>query len=173
MLTISESKQERFNMIRRGALSSRFDKIHFYMQSWPIFVYRKLETSYIVSSCFLYTQLFNKRLPRKHSRSELKLFEIENKDSTEVDLYKIRNPSWMFYIAISLKIQDDCGQRLLYLAFNMFKDTSFGLIVLKWNRINLIGFQEGIYLLRVNNRNTRGRCEICSELTIKTPERCH
>ena len=30
-----------------------------------------------------------------------------------------------------------------------------------------------IYLLKVNNRNTRTRCEICSKLTIKTPERCH
>ena len=29
----------------------------------------------------------------------------------------------------------------------------------------------GIYLLKVNNRNTRARCEICSKLTIKAPER--
>ena len=29
----------------------------------------------------------------------------------------------------------------------------------------------GIYLLKVNNRNTGTRCEICSKLTIKTPER--
>ena len=29
----------------------------------------------------------------------------------------------------------------------------------------------GIYLLKVNNRSTRARCEICSKLTIKTPER--
>ena len=28
----------------------------------------------------------------------------------------------------------------------------------------------GIYLLKVNNRNFRTRCEICSELTIKIPE---
>ena len=28
----------------------------------------------------------------------------------------------------------------------------------------------GIYLLRVNNRNTRTRCEICPKLTIKTQE---
>ena len=28
-----------------------------------------------------------------------------------------------------------------------------------------------IYLLKVNNKNTRTRCEICSKLTIKTPER--
>ena len=26
------------------------------------------------------------------------------------------------------------------------------------------------YVLQVNNRNTRARCEICSKLTIKTPE---
>ena len=31
---------------------------------------------------------------------------------------------------------------------------------------------EGIYLLKVNNRNTRTRCKICSEL-IKTLKRCH
>ena len=29
----------------------------------------------------------------------------------------------------------------------------------------------GIYLLKVNKRNTGTRCEICSKLTIKTPER--
>ena len=29
----------------------------------------------------------------------------------------------------------------------------------------------GIYLLKVNNRNTRTRREICPKLTIKTPER--
>ena len=28
-----------------------------------------------------------------------------------------------------------------------------------------------IYLLKVDNRNTRTRCEICSKLTIKIPER--
>ena len=28
-----------------------------------------------------------------------------------------------------------------------------------------------IYLLKVNNRNSRTRCEICSKLTIKIPER--
>ena len=29
----------------------------------------------------------------------------------------------------------------------------------------------GIYLLKVNNRNIRTRCKICSKLTIKTPKR--
>ena len=30
-----------------------------------------------------------------------------------------------------------------------------------------------MYLLKVNNRNTRTRCERCSNLKIKTPEYCH
>ena len=29
----------------------------------------------------------------------------------------------------------------------------------------------GIYMFKVNNRNTRTKCEISSKLTIKTPER--
>ena len=28
------------------------------------------------------------------------------------------------------------------------------------------------YMVNVNNRNTRTRCEICSKLIIKAPERC-
>ena len=31
----------------------------------------------------------------------------------------------------------------------------------------------GIYMFKVNNRNTKIRCEICSKLTIKIPKRRH
>ena len=31
----------------------------------------------------------------------------------------------------------------------------------------------GNYMFKVNNRNTRARCEVCSKLTIKIPERRH
>ena len=31
--------------------------------------------------------------------------------------------------------------------------------------------EKGNYMFKFNNRNARARCEICSELTIKTPER--
>ena len=31
----------------------------------------------------------------------------------------------------------------------------------------------GNYMFKVNDRNTRTRCEICSKLTIKIPERRH
>ena len=33
-------------------------------------------------------------------------------------------------------------------------------------------FPASIFLLKVNNRSTRTRCEICSKLTIKISERC-
>ena len=33
-------------------------------------------------------------------------------------------------------------------------------------------YQAGNYMLKINNRNTRARCEICSKITIKTPELC-
>ena len=32
-------------------------------------------------------------------------------------------------------------------------------------------YPDNIYLFKVNNRSTRKRCEICSKLTIETPER--
>ena len=34
-------------------------------------------------------------------------------------------------------------------------------------------YPAGIYLPEVINRKTRTRCEICSKLTVKTPERPH
>ena len=34
-------------------------------------------------------------------------------------------------------------------------------------------YPANIYLFKVNNRNTRKRCEICSKLIIKIPERRH
>ena len=37
----------------------------------------------------------------------------------------------------------------------------------------MINFPSNIYLLKVNNRNTRKRCEICLKLTIKIPEQRH
>ena len=33
------------------------------------------------------------------------------------------------------------------------------------------GFYLNVYLFKFNNRDSRKRCEICSKLTIKTPER--
>ena len=38
------------------------------------------------------------------------------------------------------------------------------------NKIMFKGNPANIYLLKVSSRNTRKRCELCSKLTIKTPE---
>ena len=32
-------------------------------------------------------------------------------------------------------------------------------------------YPSGNYMFKVNNKNTRTKCEICSKLTIKIPER--
>ena len=43
-----------------------------------------------------------------------------------------------------------------------------------WTLLKLAEFYSAnIYLLQVNNRNTRNRCEIWSTLTMKTPDRRH
>ena len=34
-------------------------------------------------------------------------------------------------------------------------------------------FPADIYLFKANNGNTEAKCEVCSKLTIKTPERRH
>ena len=81
--------------------------------------------------------------------------------------------------------------RIPYSIFNMLLKHSFILVrwvrFLKYENISLRDKGEcpyqsnfatlqlvnpaGIYLFKVNNRNTRTRCEICSKLTIKTAER--
>ena len=38
-------------------------------------------------------------------------------------------------------------------------------------RFSVFNTPTGIYLLKVNNRNTTAMCEICRKVTLKTPER--
>ena len=44
-------------------------------------------------------------------------------------------------------------------------------IVSEWSVSLEKDYPVGIYIFKVNNRNTRTRCRICSKLTIKAPER--
>ena len=39
-------------------------------------------------------------------------------------------------------------------------------------KFNILGYPGGIYLLKINDANTRTMCEVYSKSTIKTPERC-
>ena len=43
--------------------------------------------------------------------------------------------------------------------------------IIKYFQENLV-CSVGNYIIEVNNKNTRTRCEICSKLARKTPERC-
>ena len=62
-----------------------------------------------------------------------------------------------------------CDPKFVYKVSNgMCKFKQNDLIGISWNGHE----SNGIYLVKVNNKNTRTKCEICSELTIKTPERC-
>ena len=47
--------------------------------------------------------------------------------------------------------------------------TTFPLLTL--NNVNTNSYPANIYLFKVNKRNSRKRCEICSKLSIKTAER--
>ena len=89
---------------------------------------------------------------------------------------------------------------LFNIKHNFYKNSFFPSAILKWNNLdsnsrnpeNSGNFKNnihkfirpkpsnffnccpaGIYLLKVNNRNTRTRCEICLKLTKNTPERRH
>ena len=55
---------------------------------------------------------------------------------------------------------------MLYVPPNFREDLTFNL--------RFFDNSVGIYMFKVNNRNTRSKmCEICSKLTIKTPEQRH
>ena len=49
------------------------------------------------------------------------------------------------------------------------KNNSFKVLIFLRQRV---GNQAGNYMFKINNRNTRSRCEISLELTVKKPERC-
>ena len=58
---------------------------------------------------------------------------------------------------------------------NLFKAFDFLDQELFIAKLNTYGFSfpVGSFMFKVNNRNTRIRCEIYSKLTIKTPQRRH
>ena len=41
---------------------------------------------------------------------------------------------------------------------------------IKTHQSTVTSHPDGNYMFKVDNRNTRARCKICSKLTIKTPE---
>ena len=52
---------------------------------------------------------------------------------------------------------------------NMFQSLNFEVIDMAWISTDITS-PANICLFKDNNRNTTKRCEICSKLTLKTPE---
>ena len=84
----------------------------------------------------------------------------------------LKKLSQIILLLICPCFQGDVTVRILRSAFYSSVDVHLGPSQASKKDVN--GFQlipVGIYLLKVNERNTTTRCEICSKLTIKTPGR--
>ena len=115
----------------------------------------------------------------KKIREVHKITSIPKKD---VKPWLAKQALWQVHIPPSKEINhrhynvtkpNDLHQfNLLYVPHNVFEGNTYKYILTcvdVASRYKVV--RAGIYLLKVNNRNTRTRCEICSKLTIKTPER--
>ena len=61
--------------------------------------------------------------------------------------------------------------KIVYFACWPFCITSVLILACLFSKVTI--YPANNNLLKVNNRNARKECEICSKLTIKTPERRH
>ena len=85
---------------------------------------------------------------------------------THLCQYSISKAFLTFSGAIEIEQSDKIGATCLCLNPDLLSKKLFQ----ELKRLNWIVVRKnpaGIYLLKVNNRNTRTRCEICSKLTIK------
>ena len=81
---------------------------------------------------------------------------------------------WTFHYQFRRFIHTIC-LILIQLIFIGFIYFLYSLIYLKMipdDKLHFV-YPAGNYMFKVNNRSTRTRCEICSKLIIKTPERRH
>ena len=83
---------------------------------------------------------------------------VNNKDTSMA-------PSDIYLVYRSLWTIQQIGLVFLLLTLNRYLPIGFEY----WTA----NFPPNIYQFKVNNRNTRKKCEICSKLTIKTPKRRH
>ena len=76
---------------------------------------------------------------------------------------------YLLWIVLSLVVKFTC-----YSVAKFIRRKTYSLHIAN-NKISIfiLPFPASIYILQVNYRNTRTRCEICSKITIKIPERRH
>ena len=73
-----------------------------------------------------------------------------------------------FHIAIDLRVDFNLSNYHNQISFYIW-GIKFRVLCQVFERPSLAH----IYMFKLNNRNTRKKCEICSKLTIKTPEWIH
>ena len=80
------------------------------------------------------------------------------------------------YVQVIMLITLLYNLEIIWKTSKTLRDTTLRMLQNDFKKFTLCSIQEnapaGIYLLKVN-RSTRTRCETCSKLTIKTPERRH
>ena len=127
------------------------------------------------------------KLQRQHLKQYVKFIYTEN--AVRVVLLvallwppKIYFDRWFFYFSVY-----GDRQRNIYLqrwisgddgkesrSFNaVHQNRAIAALISVFNRFWGGRSPANIYLFKFNNRNTRKKCEMCSKLTIKTPERHH
>ena len=73
----------------------------------------------------------------------------------------------------SIKSSRICDFNYSMKTYPLFNSRLLGKGTVNIKHIFLGRLPAGIYMFKVNNRNTRTRCEICSKLTITTLEQLH
>ena len=76
---------------------------------------------------------------------------------------------WQYWRPLPDSFMLFLSQHIIFWYYNMKKSKTSNHKKCMWNG----KYPAGIYLFKVNNRNTRTRCGMCSKLTIKTSERRH
>ena len=134
--------------------SMTLEKIKNSYRSFMVFCFHGVEMCKIEDKWFKYSFCFNtmKLLLHTNSSNILKIADCRktkwNKSIINIYSYfRIGNTSSMKKKKASIKIKPAATSK------------------------QLLNSPAGIYLSTVNNRNTKTRCEICSKLTLKTPER--
>ena len=77
---------------------------------------------------------------------------------------KSSTPPWVFFTFLKLYKRHQIAKSISIMKIEPVKQLWWKFL---WK------YPAGICMFKVNNRNTRTRCEICSELIIKTSERRH
>ena len=108
--------------------------------------------------------------PRKHQQTSAFVFSggIERGQWYEMGYMKGSLYKWsvLLWYGNSYQLKASFLKRLPKVSFNKNNENYE-----QWKKV--VTFPDDIYLFKVNNKNTRTKCEICSKLRMKTSERRH